>query len=92
VLVQGGGVIGEKTDKTDRPTVPKFSLMMCCNGMALTFCPENPTDPTSLEIRTRLNNWKFRRLGKVQPGSLENPPRVSKKSARAVKSVAPFFL
>jgi hypothetical protein len=45
-----------------------------------------------LEIRTRLNNWKFRRLGEVQPGSLENPPRVNKKSARAVKSVAPFFL
>jgi hypothetical protein len=46
VLVQGG-VIGEKPDKTDRPTVPLFSLMMCCKGMALTFCPENPLDPTS---------------------------------------------
>jgi hypothetical protein len=46
VLVQGG-VMGEKTDKADRPTVPKFSLMLCCKGMALTFCPKNPTDPTS---------------------------------------------
>jgi hypothetical protein len=32
-----------------------------------------------------LNNWKFRRLGEVQPGSLENPPRVNEKSASAVK-------
>jgi hypothetical protein len=38
-----------------------------------------------LEIRTHLNDWKFRRLGEVQPGSLENPPRVNEKSASAVK-------
>jgi hypothetical protein len=39
--------MGETTDKIDRPTVPKFSLMLCCQGMALTFCLKNPADPTS---------------------------------------------
>jgi hypothetical protein len=28
-------------------TNPEFSLLLCCNGMALTFRPNNPNDPTS---------------------------------------------
>ncbi len=46
VLVQGG-VLGELTDRTKRPTVPEFSLIMCCKGMALTYRPVDPTDPAS---------------------------------------------
>jgi hypothetical protein len=26
------------------PTTPSFSLLLCCLGMSLTFCPKDPTD------------------------------------------------
>ncbi len=38
-----------------------------------------------VEIRTRLNDWKFQRAGEVQQSSLGNPPRVSGESAKVVK-------
>jgi hypothetical protein len=41
----GGG--GEKNTKETQSTTPEFSLLLCCYGMALTYRPVDPLDPTS---------------------------------------------
>jgi hypothetical protein len=46
VLVNGG-VIGDVNKKTLDSTTPEFSLLLCCKGMALTYRPDDPSDPTS---------------------------------------------
>ncbi len=46
VLVNGG-VIGDLNKKTLDSTTPEFSLLLCCKGMALTYRPGDPRDPTS---------------------------------------------
>ncbi len=43
VLAQGEGNLAQPM----RSTNPEFSLLLCCNGMALTFQPVNPDDPSS---------------------------------------------
>ncbi len=46
VLVQGG-VLDGTTKIAKQPTIPEFSLIMCCKGMALTYRPVDPSDPAS---------------------------------------------
>ncbi len=46
VLRQGGelerGIIGRT-----KPSIPEFSILLCCKGMALTYRPVDPSDPDS---------------------------------------------
>ncbi len=46
VLVQGG-VLDGNIAKARQTTIPEFSLILCCKGMALTYRPVDPSDPTS---------------------------------------------
>jgi hypothetical protein len=46
ILVQGGE-LGWENAKAMKSATPEFSLLLCCKGMALTYRPVDPLDPTS---------------------------------------------
>jgi hypothetical protein len=70
VLVQGG-VLEEETVNAKQPTIPEFSLILCCKGMTLTYRPVDPLDPTSPYVASsKFHPLSYRLRDHVYPPSL----------------------
>ncbi len=69
ILAQG--TYGGPSSTGKQTKIPEFSLMLCCNGMALTYRPVDPSDPTSPYVASSgLLPQSYRLRDYVYPPSL----------------------